>query len=50
MSEPYEPDNDALDFLACLGVIVAHCPSTRTRGIALGLLQAHKTEIASGAL
>ena len=48
MVEPYEPDNDALDLMACLGAVIEHCPSARTRGIATGLLQARKTEIAMG--
>ena len=48
MAEPYEPDNDELDLMACLGVIMEHCPSPKAKGTASGLLQARQAEIAGG--
>ncbi len=48
MAEPFEPDNDALDFMACLGAVMEHCPSPKAKGVASGLLQARQTEIALG--
>ena len=40
MSEPFEPDNDFLDMLACLGEIERECPSPRATGTATGLIRA----------
>ena len=44
MSEPFEPDNDFLDMLACLGEIDHECASPRAKGTATGLIKALKYE------
>ena len=40
MSDPFEPENDFLDMLACLGEIDRECSSPRARGTATGLIKA----------